>query len=60
MKHVINILVIGILVYFAIALPQFIESHPNKDGTANGMVLLWMPLIAFMFLWGIKLREDYE
>ena len=59
MKHLINILVLGILVYFAIALPQFIDNAP-KDGTGNVRGFLWLPLIIFMFLWGIKLREDYE
>lgn len=60
MKHVINILVIGILVYFAIALPQFVENHPEKDGTGNSMGLLWIPLLLSMFLWGHKLYKDYE
>jgi len=55
MKHFINILVILILTGFAIGIAILQVNNPNDK-----WFLAYVPLCIFMFLWGLKLYDDYK
>ena len=55
MKHFINILVILILTGFTIGIAILQVNNPN-----DVWFLGFIPLCIFMFLWGLKLDNEYK
>ena len=55
MKHFINLLVILILTGFAIGIAYLQVSYPT-----GAWFIAYIPLCVFMFLWGMKLDNDYK
>ena len=55
MKHFINLLVILILTGFAIGIAYLQVSYPT-----GAWFIAYLPICVFMFLWGMKLDNDYK
>lgn len=55
MKHFINVLVILILTGFAVGLTHIVITTKIPE-----LGMLYLPLMIFMFTWGIKLSNDYD
>jgi len=55
MKHFINILVILILTGFAVGLTNIMITTQVRE-----FGFLYLPIIIFMLLWGVKLYNDYN
>lgn len=54
MKHFINVLVILILTGFAIGICYLQINYKEPWG------ILFLPLVIFMFFWGLKIYSDYD
>lgn len=55
MKHVINILVILILTGFAVGI-----AYLQMNDVKSAWFIAYLPISIFMFLWGLKLNDNYK